>query len=130
MDTKGTFIYREVTKRPVFKFTKKKIRKRVYLKRTMCIRQGEAKNWNLLPTLSLDCFIRWMIQVFIFHIDFTFPIAKVTDNGRQYWLNRENAILDHNLEVLQCFFFFFFKLDISTAKCQKDVVIFYVSCYH
>ena len=68
-----------------------------------------------------------MTQVFISHIDLTLPVAMVTENGRQNRLNRENAILDHNLEVLQTVFL---KLDISTAKYQKYVLIFYVSCYH
>ena len=34
-------------------------------------------------TLFLDCFIRLMIQVFLFHIDFTSTVAMVTENGRQ-----------------------------------------------
>ena len=45
-----------------------------------------------------------MTQVFISHIDLTLPVAMVTENGRQNRLNRENAILDHNSEVLQTVF--------------------------
>ena len=45
-----------------------------------------------------------MTQVFISHIDLTLPVAIIKENGRQNRLNRENAILDHNLEVLQTVF--------------------------
>ena len=45
-----------------------------------------------------------MIQVFLFHIDLTLTVPMVTENGRQYRLNLENVILDHNLEVLQTVF--------------------------
>ena len=38
---------------------------------------------SYFKTLSLDCLIRWMIQVFLFHIDLTLPVAMVTENGRQ-----------------------------------------------
>ena len=46
-----------------------------------------------------------MTQVFIFHIDLTSTVAMVTENGRQCRLNRENIILDYNLEVLLTVFF-------------------------
>ena len=45
-----------------------------------------------------------MTQVFTSQIDLTLPVAMVTENGHQIRLNRENAILDHNLEVLQTVF--------------------------
>ena len=45
-----------------------------------------------------------MPQMFIFHIDLILLVAIVTENDRQYSLNRENDILDQNLEVLQTVF--------------------------
>ena len=54
-----------------------------------------------------------MTQVFISHIDLTLPVAIITENGRQ---NRENAILDHNLEVLQTVFL---KLRYQHSKIPK-----------
>ena len=63
-----------------------------------------------------------MTQVFIFHIDLTSTVAMVTENGRQCRLNRENIILDYNLEVLLTVFFF-------KIRYQKDILIFYVFCY-
>ena len=39
--------------------------------------------------------------MFISHIDLTLLVAMVTDNGLKCRLNRENAILDHNSQVLQ-----------------------------
>ena len=57
--------------------------------------------------------------MFIFYIDLTLKVAMVKENGRQYSLKeRENVILDHNSEVLQTVFL---NIDISTAKCQKDI---------
>ena len=77
--------------------------------RTMCIRQGV---WpplkpiieSYLTTFSLDCFVRSITHVCIFHIELTLKVAMVTENDRQYRQNRENVILDHNLEVLQAVF--------------------------
>ena len=40
-----------------------------------------------------------MIQMFILYIDLTITVAMVTENGRQNRLNRENVILDHNLQT-------------------------------
>ena len=69
-----------------------------------------------------------MTKVFIFHIDLTLLVAMITENGRQY-----------RLKLRKCHFgppfggftdSVFKKLDISTAKYQKDILIFYVSCYH
>ena len=60
--------------------------------------------------------------MFILHIYLTLPVAMVTENDRQYGLNRENAILDHNLEVSQTVFL---NLDNSTAKYQKYILIFF-----
>ena len=56
--------------------------------RTTCIIQGfwpplKPKIKSVFTTLSLDCFIRRMTQVFISHIDLTLPVAMVTENGRQ-----------------------------------------------
>ena len=42
-----------------------------------------------LTTFSLDCFIRRIIQVFLFDIDLTLTVAMVTENGRQNRLKRE-----------------------------------------
>ena len=68
-----------------------------------------------------------MTQVFIFHIDLFLKYAMVRID-HQYRLNRETVILDPILRFYRhCFFF---KLDISTAKYQKDFLIFYVSCYY
>ena len=41
---------------------------------------------SYLTTFSLDCFVRLITQVFIFHIGFTLKVAMVTENGRQYRL--------------------------------------------
>ena len=38
---------------------------------------------SYFTTLSLDCFIRLMIQVFLFHIDLTLTVAIFTENCRQ-----------------------------------------------
>ena len=65
--------------------------------------------------------------MFIFHIDLSLTVAMVTENGRQYRLKYRNIFLDHILEVLRTVFS---KLDISIAKYQKYIKIFYVSCYH
>ena len=71
-----------------------------------------------------------MPQVIIFDIDLiigcygyrTWPQIQA-----KMYIHVENVILDHILEVLQrCFQ----KLDISTGKYQKDILIFCVSCYH
>ena len=45
-----------------------------------------------------------MIKVFIFHTDLTLTVVMVTENGRQYRLNRENVFLDHILDVLRTMF--------------------------
>ena len=45
-----------------------------------------------------------MAQVFLSHIDLTLPVAMVIENGRQNRLTLRNAILDHNLDVLQTVF--------------------------
>ena len=67
-----------------------------------------------------------MPQVFIFHIDLTLSVAMVTENGRQYRLKYRKCHFGPHFggftdRVFQ-------KLDISTAKYQKDVFIFCVSC--
>ena len=54
----------------------------------MCIKQGlwlpqKPKTENYFTTFPLDYFIRWMTQVFIFHIDLTLMVAMVTENGRE-----------------------------------------------
>ena len=59
--------------------------------RTMCIGKGfwpplKPKNGSYLTTFSIDCFVRLITQVFIFHIDLTLKVDMVTENGRQYWL--------------------------------------------
>ena len=38
---------------------------------------------SYFTTLFLDCIIRRMIQVFLFHIDLTLTVAMVTENGCQ-----------------------------------------------
>ena len=38
---------------------------------------------SYFTTFSLDCFIRCMIQVLLFHIDLTLMVAIVTENGHQ-----------------------------------------------
>ena len=55
---------------------------------TMCIKQGfwpplKPKTESYFTTFSLDCFIRQMTQVLIFHIDLTLTVAMVTENGRE-----------------------------------------------
>ena len=40
-----------------------------------------------------------MTRVILFNIDLTLTVAMVTENGNNIGLNRENAILDHNMEV-------------------------------
>ena len=50
----------------------------------------EPKNESY-PTY-LDCFIRWMTKVFIFHIDLTLTVAMVTENGRQYRLKYRKCL--------------------------------------
>ena len=46
---------------------------------------------SYFTTLSLDCFIRLMIQVFLFHIDLTLMVAMVTENGRQNRLKQKKC---------------------------------------
>ena len=77
--------------------------KKDYVHLTGSLPSSEAENY--FATLSFDCFNRLMTQVFTFHIDLTSTVAMVTENGRQYRLNRENIILDYNLEVLLTVFF-------------------------
>ena len=64
-----------------------------------------------------------MSQVFIFDIDSTLSVAMVTENGRQYRLKCRKFHFGPHFGGFQ-------KLDISTAKYQKDILIFCVSCYH
>ena len=59
--------------------------------RTTCIRQCfwpplKPKIESYFTTFSLDCFVRRMTKVFIFHIDLTLLVATVTENGCQYRL--------------------------------------------
>ena len=63
--------------------------------------------------------------MFIFHIDLTLKVAIVTENGRQYKLKwRKNHFgpqfggSTHNV---------FKTLDISTAKYENDISLFYIS---
>ena len=44
------------------------------------------------------------LLLLLFHINLTLTVAIVTENGRQIGLNRENVILENNLEVLQTVF--------------------------
>ena len=60
-----------------------------------------------------------MTLMFIYHIDLTLTVAMAAKIS----LNRDNVILDHNLEVLQTVF----SAELNT---KKDILIFYVSCYH
>ena len=63
-----------------------------------------------------------ILLLFIFHIDLTLNVAMITENGSQYSLKeRENVILDHNSEILETVFL---NIDISTAKCKKDIFVF------
>ena len=39
-----------------------------------------------------------MIQVFLFHIDWTIMVAMVTENGHQNELKQKKVILDQNVE--------------------------------
>ena len=60
-------------------------------KRTTCIKQGfwphlKPKIESHITTFSLDCFIRRMTKVILFHIDLTLTAAMVTENSRQYRL--------------------------------------------
>ena len=64
-----------------------------------------------------------MTQVFTFHIDLTSTVAMVTENGRQYRLNRENIILDYNLEVLLTVFFF-------KIRYQNDILCILLFIIH
>ena len=63
-----------------------------------------------------------MPQVFIFHIALTLSVAMVNENGRKYRLKcRKCHFVPHfGVFYRQCFQ----KLDISTAKYQKDISIF------
>ena len=54
---------------------------------------------SYLTTLCLDCFIRRMIKVFLFHIDWALTVTMVTENGRQNRLKSKNVILSLKLEV-------------------------------
>ena len=62
-----------------------------------------------------------MIKVFVFHIDLTFTVAMVTENGHQ---NRLKWTKYHFEPYRQTFKLF----DMSTAKYQKDLLIFHVYC--
>ena len=68
-----------------------------------------------------------MTKVFIFHIDLTLTVAMVTENGRQYRLKYRKCLYRPHFGG---FTDSVFKNYISTAKYQKDISIFYVSCYH
>ena len=70
-----------------------------------------------------------MPRVFIFHIALTLSVAMVNENGRQYSLKcRKCHFVPHFGGFTDCFQ----KLDISTAKYQKDISIFLylVIIYH
>ena len=54
----------------------------------MCSKQGfwpplQPKIETYFTAFSLECFIRRMTQVLLFHIDFTLMVAIVTQNGHQ-----------------------------------------------
>ena len=61
----------------------------IRIERTTCIKKGfwsplKPKIESYFTTFSLDCFIRCLTQVFLFHVDLTSMVAMVTENGRKY----------------------------------------------
>ena len=61
--------------------------RRLYIKEGRALSPFFGPHWkpkikSYFTTLSLDWFIRWLIQVFLFHIDSTLTVAMVTENGR------------------------------------------------
>ena len=70
----------------------------------MCIKQSflppvKPQIENYFTAFPLECFIRRMIKVVLFHIDFTLVVALFTENGCQIGYYGQKLFLDQNLKV-------------------------------
>ena len=69
-----------------------------------------------------------MTQVFIFHIDFHFTVAIVTENGREKWAKIEKKLFWTKIgSFTDSVFKDYISAQLNTKKILK---YFYVFCYH